>query len=119
MITDRNVLRDYYAAADLFLFPSLYDTWALVAREAAALYTPSLMIRGATAASQITDNHNGFLVNDNPVSLALKLKELALQPELLRRTGLQAARTLTKSWEQIAEEVLERYKRLIEKKKKH
>jgi glycosyltransferase involved in cell wall biosynthesis len=118
MISDRAVLRDYYAAADLFLFPSLYDTWALVAREAAALYTPSVMVRGATAASQLIDNYNGFLVYDNPVSLALKLKELALRPELLRRTGLQAARTLTKSWEQIAEEVLERYQQLIKMKRK-
>jgi len=93
MISDRNVLRDYYAAADLFLFPSLYDTWALVAREAAALNTPSVMVRGATAASQLTDNYNGFLVNNNPVSLAHKLNELSQQ------------------------QVLERYEQLIKKKR--
>jgi len=116
MISDRNVLRDYYAAADLFLFPSLYDTWALVAREAAALYTPSVMVRGATAASQLTDNYNGFLVNNNPVSLAHKLMLISSQQEVLSKTGLRAAQTLTKSWEQIAEEVLERYEQLIKMK---
>jgi glycosyltransferase involved in cell wall biosynthesis len=115
LIQDRQVLQDYYAAADLFIFPSLYDTWALVAREAAALYTPSLMIRGATAASQITDNYNGFLINNSPVSLAHKLDELMLHPDLLKKNGLEAARTLTKSWEQIGEEVLDRYMRLIDK----
>lgn len=46
-VTDRELLKKYYAAADLFLFPSLYDTDGLVVREAAALSTPSVMLREA------------------------------------------------------------------------
>ena len=45
-LTDRKTLTDYYAAADLFLFPSLYDNAPLVVREAAALHTASVMAEG-------------------------------------------------------------------------
>ena len=41
MLTDREAITRYYAAADLFLFPSLYDNAPLVVREAAALHTPA------------------------------------------------------------------------------
>lgn len=116
LISDRNMLRDYYAAADLFLFPSMYDTWALVAREAAALNTPSVMVKGATAASRISENFNGFLIDNNPKSLALKLQDLATHPELLKKAGIHAAQTLTKSWEEVAEEVRDRYHSLIKRK---
>ena len=40
-IVEREILKRYYVAADLFLFPSLYDNAPLVIREAAALGTPS------------------------------------------------------------------------------
>ena len=55
-VTEREVVKRYYAAADLFLFPSLYDTDGLVVKQAAALHTPSLMVETATAASVIQDN---------------------------------------------------------------
>lgn len=42
---EREILKRYYVAADLFLFPSLYDNAPLVIREAAALGTPSVLIR--------------------------------------------------------------------------
>ena len=43
-IHDRERLKRIYAASDLFIFPSLYDTCGLVVREAAAMHTPSLML---------------------------------------------------------------------------
>ena len=60
-IHDRERLKKIDAAADLFLFPSLYDNAPLVVREAAALHTPALMLREATAAEVITPDVNGFL----------------------------------------------------------
>lgn len=115
LIADRETLRTYYAAADLFLFPSLYDTWALVVREAAALYTPSLMLERSIASTAITDNVNGFLIDEDPDLLALKLHDLSQNRHLLRTTGVNAAQSLTKSWEDIVSEVLDRYDYLIKK----
>lgn len=118
VLTDREKLKSYYAAADLFLFPSLYDTDGLVVHEAAALHTPSVMADNASASGMITDGDNGFLTPDNPDSFADLLRKLAASRSDLKKTaGLSASRTLVRSWEDIAAEVLDRYNSLIVRKK--
>lgn len=113
VVSDRELLKKYYAAADLFLFPSLYDNAPLVIREASALQTPSVMVKGSTAAELITDNVNGFLIDNTAVSLATRIRELIAAPDKIRIAGLNASRTIARSWESIAEEVADRYKVLI------
>ena len=112
-ITDRDRLKDYYAASDLFLFPSLYDNAPLVVREAAALHTPSVMAAGATAATILRDGENGFLVENDPDKLAALLRELIHDPERVHRVGVQASRTIVRSWEDGVEEVIDRYNALL------
>ena len=112
-ITDRSVIADYYAASDLFLFPSLYDNAPLVVREAAALHTPSVMARGSTASAILTDNLNGFLVDNNPDKFAALLRELILDPDRVHKAGLQASRTLVRSWEDCVGEAIDRYNTLL------
>mgnify|MGYP001776216525 CR=1 FL=1 len=60
MVTDRERLKRCYAAADLFVFPSLYDNAPLVVREAAAMGTPALLAEGSTAAGVLAAGINGF-----------------------------------------------------------
>lgn len=112
-LTDRKVLTDYYAAADLFLFPSLYDNAPLVVREAAALHTPAVMARGATASSIIEDGFNGFLTENDPGMFASLLRKLYAEPELRRSVGLNASKTIVRSWEDCVDEVLRRYNDLL------
>ena len=112
-LTDRKVLTDYYAAADLFLFPSLYDNAPLVVREAAALHTASVMAKGATASTILTDGYNGFLTENDASALAALLRRLASEPELVRRAGENASRSIVRSWEDCVDEVLERYDILL------
>ncbi|MDR1436804.1 MAG: glycosyltransferase, partial [Candidatus Symbiothrix sp.] len=69
IISDREILKQYYAAADLFLFPSLYDNAPLVVREASALHTPSILVKNSTAAEIVTDNYNGFLIDNSGKAL--------------------------------------------------
>lgn len=116
VITDRDKLKQYFAAADLFLFPSTYDTWALVVREAAALCTPSVLVEESTVAEIITNNQNGFLVANTTESFATKLRELIFNPELIKRVGLNASKEITRSWESVTEEVLDRYQHLMNRK---
>jgi glycosyltransferase involved in cell wall biosynthesis len=113
LILEREQLKRYYAAADLFLFPSLYDNAPLVVREAAALHTPSILLEGSTAAEIITDNYNGFLSAHTPEAFAGRIRELLKSPENIRQTGLTASQTIARSWESVAEEVLERYTSII------
>lgn len=112
-VTDRPLLKTYYAAADLFLFPSRYDNAPLVVREAAALETPSLLLEGSTAAQVIRDGVNGYLSPGHPEAYADRIRQLLARPEALCRVGQEAARTLSRPWREIIEEVFDRYTHLI------
>ena len=113
MLTDRAEITRYYAASDLFLFPSLYDNAPLVVREAAALHSPSVMAEGSTAATILTDNVNGFLVPNDPEAMEAKLRELVADPERVHRVGVQASKTIVRSWEDCVGEALDRYNVLL------
>ena len=54
-ISQRETLRAWYCRADLFLFPSSYDTNGLVVREAAACDLAAVLIDGSSAAEGVTD----------------------------------------------------------------
>lgn len=115
-ISERERLKRYYTAADLFLFPSLYDNAPLVIREAAALHTPSMLLKGSTAADIITDNVNGFLCPNDVNAYATRLSQLMTDSATVERVGNGAAGTLARSWEDIANEVNDRYNHLILRK---
>ena len=112
-ITDRELLTRYYAASDLFLFPSLYDNAPLVVREAAALHSPAVMAAGSTASTILTDGENGFLVQNDPADMEAKLRELVADPERVHRVGVQASKTIVRSWEDCVGEALDRYNVLL------
>ncbi len=112
-VTDREAIKTYYAAADLFLFPSLYDNAPLVVREAAALHTPAVMVKGATAATILSDEQNGFLIDNSLESFEGKLRELIADPQRVKRVGVQASRSIVRSWEDVVGEVLDRYNSII------
>lgn len=112
-IKDRETITQYYAAADLFLFPSLYDNAPLVVREAAALHTPAVMVKGATAATILKDGENGFLINNNLQDFTSTLRDLIADPERVHRVGVQASHSIVRSWEDVVGEVLDRYNALI------
>ena len=116
MLTEREKVTRYYAAADLFLFPSLYDNAPLVVREAAALHTPAVMVEGSTAAEILRDGENGYLVPNELDAFAARLRQLYRDREQVRRVGLTASRTIVRSWEDVVGEVLDRYDALIARK---
>ena len=116
MLTEREKVTRYYAAADLFLFPSLYDNAPLVVREAAALHTPAVMVEGSTAAEILRDGENGYLVPNELDAFATRLRQLYRDREQVRRVGLTASRTIVRSWEDVVGEVLDRYDAIIARK---
>lgn len=116
VITEREKIVKYYAAADLFLFPSLYDNAPLVVKEAAALHTPAIMVEGSTAATIIRDGENGFLSAGTLESFSDKVRSLIANREMVRKAGLGASHTIARSWEDVVDEVLDRYAALIARK---
>ena len=108
-IHDRDRLKRIDAAADLFLFPSLYDNAPLVVREAAAMHTPALLLQNSTAAEVIDDNVNGFLAPNDVQMYANQIAYLMEHPEELKRVGKKASVSISRSWENVIEEVISRY----------
>lgn len=114
-IHDRELLRGWYTRADLFLFPSTFDTNGLVVREAASCDLASVLIRGSCAAEGVTDGRNGFLIGENPESLVALL--LTVSRETCKEVGHCAARELYLSWEDAVKLARERYNVILEKQK--
>ena len=113
-ISDQNLLKSFYLESDLFFFPSTYDTSTLVAREAAALKVPTIMIRGCNSADLIVENQNGFLCEEDPKLAAAEIETILSSPDTLKKVGQTAADTIGTSWEKRMPEVLEKYREIIE-----
>lgn len=113
-IRDRDLIRAWYCRADLFLFPSTFDTNGLVVREAAACGLASVLVEGSCAAEDVTDGETGFFIEENAASLAAKLRELCPNRPELRRVGEQARREIYVSWEEAVNRAYERYGVVIE-----
>ena len=116
-IYDRDALRAWNTRADLFLFPSLYDTFGLVIREAAVHRTPSLMMRHALCAKGIKEDVSGFLVDDtSPEAFALKIIEIMDNKTLYNSVCDHAEEDLGLTWKKLMPEVEDRYRSLIKHK---
>lgn len=113
-IRNRERIRAWYCRADLFLFPSTFDTNGLVVREAAACGLASVLIRGSCAAEDVTDGESGFLIEENADSMASMLRRLIAAPESMARVGEGAQRELYVSWEEAVSRAYRRYGTVIE-----
>ncbi|MBQ7713407.1 MAG: glycosyltransferase, partial [Oscillospiraceae bacterium] len=113
-ISDRETIRGWYTRADLFLFPSTFDTNGLVVREAAASATATVMVAGSCAAEGVTDGQNGFFIEENAPSLAAKLTALCADRDAMRRVGENAQSQLYLSWEDAVARAYERYEIVID-----
>lgn len=116
VIAGREELSRFYAASDLFIFPSFYDNAPLVVREAAAMGTPSILLRGSTASEVINDLKNGFLTEKDPEQFAKLIESLSADRDRLREVAEGARSSLVRSWENVVEEVADRYKTLVSKR---
>ena len=114
-VQSRELMQMIYTAADLFLFPSIYDNAPLVVREAASLFTPSIVARGSNTAEIIQDGINGFLSDNDVTTFANRLRYILERPTIISWAAKGAAETLVRSWNDIAVEVLDRYQHLIDR----
>jgi len=115
-VHEREDLRAWNSRANLFLFPSTYDTNGIVVREAAACGLASVLIEGSCAAEGITDGRNGFLIKENADSMYALLKELVANPEKMEDAGQHAEDEIYISWETSVREAYRRYAEVIDNK---
>ncbi|MBR4573885.1 MAG: glycosyltransferase [Lachnospiraceae bacterium] len=116
-VYDREALRAWNTRADLFLFPSTYDTNGIVVREAAACALASVLIDGSCAAEGITNDRNGFIIDDDAGSMYELLKKLASDMPYMKQVGENAMNEIYISWETSVHAAYDLYNEVIENKK--
>ena len=104
-ITDKELLKKIYARADLLLFPSHYDTDGLIKFEAAAQKTPTVFVENTGAASQITDNFNGFITKNNANDFCKRIYEVITNNELYQTVSENAYNHLYRTWPESVNEI--------------
>ncbi len=108
-LRDREAIRAFYGRADLFLFPSSFDTNGLVVTEAAGSGTASVLLKGTPAAETVTDGVNAFLIDETKESMAELLLKLLASPGLMREAGKRAEEEIYYSWNDSVHAAWERY----------
>lgn len=90
-INDDEVMRDVYDATDLFLMPSLADSFGLMAVEAMAFGKPTVCFEGTALPEVIFTPEAGIAVaSRNAVALANSIERLINNPEERRQRGLRS-----------------------------
>ena len=97
-----------YAAADVLVHPTIYDTFALVVAEAMAAGLPVVVSREAGIAELIEHGRSGWLLSA-PTGVELSAALNALHADVATRAALGAAGqtvAATRTWDVVAEETL-------------
>jgi UDP-glucose:(heptosyl)LPS alpha-1,3-glucosyltransferase len=106
-------VKRYYAAADIFVLPTLHEAFGLVITEAMASALPVITSKDAGAAIDvIEDGKDGLLLSEpqNPEEVAHKIRRLVEDSPFRTKIGMQAREKVAGySWDTCARKVLEVY----------
>ena len=112
-VRDRELLKCYYRRADLHLFPSVKDTFALTKLEAASQFTPTVAIEKTGSCEGIEDGVNGFITAENVKDYSEKIISAIADKDKLKEISGMARKTLVKSWQGVAEDCAEKYREML------
>ena len=105
----------FFGAADVFVFPTLWEPFGMVISEAMATGLPVITARTAGAAELITHGQDGWLTDDpwDVASVADGLRELRAS-ERRAVMGAQARTTIEAySWDAAAEATMDVYREIV------
>lgn len=112
---DQDVLPNYYAAAEMVVMPSHYESFGMVALEAMAMGRPVIASEVGGLAFLVQDGINGYHVpTRNPEALAERIYELLTNVDCREEMGRAARRHAERfDWCIIADRILNVYKDLV------
>ncbi len=88
---DQEILPNYYAAAEIVVMPSHYESFGMVALEAMAMGTPVIASEVGGLAHLVKDGYNGFHVpSRDPEALAARIYDLLTNEPCRQQLGEQA-----------------------------
>jgi glycosyltransferase involved in cell wall biosynthesis len=104
-VRQREELAAYYASADLFLFPSLTETFGNVVPEALASGLAVVSYANAAAQELVTHQHNGVLIpNGDERAFVGAAVDLALDPVQVQQLRAQAPYSVSHlAWSAVAD----------------
>ncbi len=104
---DYQNLGAYFQLADVFVLPTLEDTWGMVVLEAMSVGKAILCSQFAGAAELVTDHENGFVCNPTDTeSMAGIIRHFIDAPDLSERMGAKSAQIMTDYTPEFAAEFL-------------
>ncbi len=113
---DQDTLPYYYAATEMVIMPSHYESFGMVALEAMAMGTPVIASEVGGLAFLVNDGINGFHVpSRDPEALAERIYELLTNEECRKQLGIQAqAHAQQYDWAIIVQRMLRIYQEAIQ-----
>jgi glycosyltransferase involved in cell wall biosynthesis len=103
----------YYSAADVFLLPTLYETFSLVTYEAAACELPLLVTKVSGVEDILRHGENGWFIQRDPRTISSRLQELQANEALRQRMGARSRELVAAfSWPRVVGDYIELYERL-------
>lgn len=108
-------LAKIYASSDVFVFPSISETYGNVINEAMASGLPIVAANGGGPSNIISNGENGFLVEPkNEMSIIRRIDYLVNNPNEARRIK-ENARTFVegKSWTIMVKKLFDEYKKVL------
>ncbi len=118
LVKDRRRLADFYAAADVFVFASVTETFGLVLLEAQACGTPVVAVGEGGVCDAVEDGHGGFLTRPDIDQFTEMVRRLLLNPELRQEQSGKARKHAIKfSLNNMTSSLLRVYGTLVERTK--
>lgn len=108
----RNAL---FQAADVAVFPSLYEPFGIVALEAMAAGTPVVVSEVGGLGDVVQHGHNGLkMYPDDAHSLSLQVRDLLRDPALGERLAQTALHEIDRyDWNRIAQQTIAVYRKVL------
>lgn len=104
---DYEEIGNYFTQADVFVFPTIEDTWGVSVLEAMLFHKPILCSKGAGTSELIIEGENGFLFEpDKPEKLAQLMAHLIENPNLVEDMSLKSAEIVNQYTPEIAAKIL-------------
>ena len=112
---DQDLLPDYYAAAEMVIMPSHYESFGLVALEAMAMGTPVIASEVGGLAFLVQDGHTGYHVpSRDPSALADRMDFLLKNRDCRDMLSEQARRHAEQyAWSHIVERMVVLYEDVL------
>jgi glycosyltransferase involved in cell wall biosynthesis len=109
----QGVIEAFYQAADIFVLPSLYETFSIVCYEAAASGLPLVATRVSGVSDLIGSDDAGIAVDRNAASVGAALTRLATDGDLRISLGVEARRRAASfTWEASVSKEVALYRQL-------